>query len=294
MREYIIVTDSTCDLTDDLANEFGVLVLPLTFTIDGKDYQNYLDGREIDLNSFYKKMEEGHTPKTSQLNTVFIEDNFRKILQDNKDILYICFSSGLSGTYNAARIAKETLLDEFKDANILVVDSLCASAGEGLLVSEAAKKKKEGLSLEDNYNYLEGLKLRIKHSFTVLDVDYLKRGGRLKATAALAAKVLNIKPVLYVNDEGKLVALAKKHGRKAAINTILTNAIEGIDTTMEFLTIVSGAACIDDCNYCKNWLEEKYKELNIHSKVVITDIGPVIGAHSGPGTLAIFTIGNHR
>lgn len=294
MKEYVVVTDSTCDLTDELAKENQIEVLPLTFTIDGKDYLNYLDGREINLNDFYEKMKEGHNPKTSQLNAVFIEESFKKILEDGKDILYVCFSSGLSGTYNAARIAKENLLDEFKDANIYVVDSLCASAGEGLLVLEAAKKKNEGLSLEDNYNYLEALKLRIKHSFTVLDVDYLQRGGRLKATAALAAKVLNIKPVLYVNNEGKLVALAKKHGRRAAINTILTNAIDGIDKTMEFTTIVSGAACIDDCNYCKEWLEVKYKELNIHSKVVITNIGPVIGSHSGPGTLAIFTIGNHR
>ncbi|MCR5232170.1 MAG: DegV family protein [Acholeplasmatales bacterium] len=294
MKDFVIVTDSTCDLNHELEKELDIYVLPLNFTIDNITYLNYLDGREINLNDFYKKMEEGHTPKTSQLNQTFISDNFKKILDMNKDILYICFSSGLSGTFNAARLAKEELQEDYPDSKILIVDSLCASAGEGLLVYMAAKKKMAGATLDEVYKYTEDLKLRVKHSFTVLDVDYLKRGGRLKATAAFVAKALNIKPVLYVNDEGKLIALTKKHGRRAAINTILTNAIEGISLKEEFITIVSGAACMEDCLYCKNWLEEKYKELNVNSKVVITDIGPVIGSHSGPGTLAIFTIGDKR
>lgn len=294
MRDYIIVTDSTCDLTDELANEIGVPVLPLTFTVDGKDYFNYLDGREIDLNQFYQKMIDGATPKTAQLNIQYIKEKAKPILEQGLDILYISFSSGLSGSCNAARLAAEDLLEDYPNQRIEIVDSLCASAGEGLLVWMAAKKKKEGATLEENKNYCEELKLHVKHCFTVLDVEYLKRGGRLKPTVAFAAKILNIKPVLYVNNEGKLVALAKKHGRRAAVNAILENTIEGIETKEEFLTIVSGAICPEDCSYCKEWLENKYKEFNIPSKVIITNIGPVIGAHSGPGTLAIFTIGDHR
>ena len=294
MRDYVIVTDSTCDLTDEIAKEIKVPVLPLTFNVLGKDYLNYLDGREIDLDDFYQKMLDGATPKTTQLNIEFIKEKALPLLKEGKDILYISFSSGLSGSCNAARLAAEDLLEDFKDQKILIVDSLCASAGEGLLVWMAAKKKREGLYLEENYKYCEDLKLHVKHSFTVLDVEYLKRGGRLKPTAAFAAKLLNIKPVLYVNNEGKLVALAKKHGRRAAINAILENAILGIEEKEEFITIVSGAKCPEDCLYCKDWLENKYKELNINSKVVITNIGPVIGSHSGPGTLAIFTLGKER
>lgn len=294
MKEFVIVTDSTCDLNSQLEKELALTVLPLNFTIDNITYLNYLDGREINLNDFYKKMEEGHNPKTSQLNQTFIADNFREILEQGKDVLYVAFSSGLSGTFNAARSAKEALLEDYPDNKIILVDSLCASGGEGLLVYMAVKKKNEGATIEEVAAYLDDIKFRIRHSFTVLDVDYLKRGGRLNATAAFVAKALNIKPVLYVNDEGKLVALAKKHGRRAAINTILANSVENISTTDDFITIVSGAACPEDCLYCKNWLEEKYKELNIKSRIVITDIGPVIGSHSGPGTLAIFTICDKR
>ena len=294
MRNYKIIADSTCDLNANLEKEFDIEVMPLSFTIDGKTYQNFLDGREINLDDFYKKMEEGHNPKTSQINANSIEEVFRKYLELGNDILYICISSGISGTFNSARIAKEMLEEEYKDAKIIVIDSLCASAGEGLLVSLAVNKKKEGLSIEDNAKYLDKIKFNIKHSFTVLDVEYLKRGGRLKATAAFAAKVLNIKPVLYVNDEGKLIARGKKHGRKAAISSILNEAINGINTTDEFMTIVAGASCKADCDYCKAWLEEKYKELNVKSNIVITNIGPVIGSHSGPGTLAIFTLCDKR
>lgn len=294
MRDYVIVTDSTCDLTDEIVKELDVPVLPMSFMIDGNTYLNYLDGREMSLDTFYQKMLDGSSPKTTQLNIEYIKEKARPLLDEGKDILYISFSSGLSGSYNAARLASEDLLEDYKDQKILIVDSLCASGGEGLLVYMAALKKKSGLSLEENYKYCEDLKLHIKHNFTVLDVEYLKRGGRLKPTAAFAAKILNIKPVLHVNNEGKLVALAKKHGRRAAVNTILENALQGINTTDEFVTIVSGAYCPEDTKYCKEWLENRYLELGINSKVVITNIGPVIGSHSGPGTLAIFTIGDKR
>ena len=294
MKDYIIVTDSTCDLTDEMAKELGVLVLPLSFTIDGKEYKNYLDGREMNLSEFYQKMIDGHTPKTAQLNVTYIMDSARPTLDKGVDILYISFSSGLSGSYNAVRLATEQLLDEYPNSKIEIVDSLCASGGEGLLVWMTAMKKKEGATLEEAKAYCEDLKLHVKHSFTVLDLEYLKRGGRINATAAFAAKLLNIKPVLHVDNQGHLVALSKKHGRRASLNAICENALEGIDTTKNFITIISHADSLEDAKYCKEYLEAKYKEMNFDSKVVLTKIGPVIGAHSGPGTMAIFTINDKR
>lgn len=294
MKDYIIVTDSTCDLTDEMAKELGVLVLPLSFTIDGKEYKNYLDGREMNLSEFYQKMIDGHTPKTAQLNVTYIMDSARPTLDKGVDILYISFSSGLSGSYNAVRLATEQLLDEYPNSKIEIVDSLCASGGEGLLVWMTAMKKKEGATLEEAKAYCEDLKLHVKHSFTVLDLEYLKRGGRINATAAFAAKLLNIKPVLHVDNQGHLVALSKKHGRRASLNAICENALEGIDTTKKFITIISHADSLEDAKYCKEYLEAKYKEMNFDSKVVLTKIGPVIGAHSGPGTMAIFTINDKR
>lgn len=294
MREYVIVTDSTCDLTDEIVKELGVEVLPLCFTIDGKEYKNYLDGREIKLHEFYKKMVDGHTPKTAQLNVNFIMESARPILDKGLDILYISFSSGLSGSCNAVRLAKEQLLDDYADAKIEIVDSLCASGGEGLLVWMTAMNKKAGATLEENTKYCEDLKLHVKHSFTVADLEYLKRGGRIKATAAFAAKLLNIKPVLHVDNLGHLVALSKKHGRRAALNATCENALQGLDTTKKFITIVSHADSLEDAEYCKEYMEAKYKEMNFDSKVVLTNIGPVIGAHSGPGTIAVFTITDKR
>ena len=294
MKDYIIVTDSTIDLTDEMAKELGILVLPMTFTIDGKDYKNYLDGREIGLKEFYKKMVNGSTPKTTQLNVNYIMEHAKPVLDKNLDVLYISFSSGLSGSFNAVRLASEQLMLDYPDAKIEIVDSLCASGGEGLLVWMAVQKKNSGATLEENKEYLENLKLHVKHSFTVADLEYLKRGGRIKATAAFAAKLLNIKPVLHVDNEGHLVALAKKHGRRAALNATCENALAGLDTKAHFITIVSHADSLDDALYCKDYMEKKYVEMHFDSKVVITDIGPVIGAHSGPGTIAVFTISDKR
>ena len=294
MKDYIIVTDSTIDLTDEMAKELGILVLPMTFTIDGKEYKNYLDGREIGLEEFYQKMVNGSTPKTAQLNVNYIMEHAKPVLDKNLDVLYISYSSGLSGSFNAVRLASEQLMLDYPDAKIEIVDSLCASGGEGLLVWMAVQKKNSGATLEENKEYLENLKLHVKHSFTVADLEYLKRGGRIKATAAFAAKLLNIKPVLHVDNEGHLVALSKKHGRRAALNATCENALVGLDTKANFITIVSHADALEDALYCKDYIEKKYAEMHFDSKVVITPIGPVIGAHSGPGTIAVFTISEKR
>ena len=239
-------------------------------------------------------MVNGSTPKTAQLNVNYIMEHAKPVLDKNLDVLYISFSSGLSGSFNAVRLASEQLMLDYPDAKIEIVDSLCASGGEGLLVWMAVQKKNSGATLEENKEYLENLKLHVKHSFTVADLEYLKRGGRIKATAAFAAKLLNIKPVLHVDNEGHLVALSKKHGRRAALNATCENALVGLDTKANFITIVSHADALEDALYCKDYIEKKYAEMHFDSKVVITPIGPVIGAHSGPGTIAVFTISEKR
>lgn len=291
---YVIISDSTCDLTPELVGELKVKFMPFTFRIKGKEYSNYFDEREMKLKKFYEMLKEGEVATTSQLNVVFIQHYFRKYLKKKQDILYISFSSGLSGTFNSARLAIDDLKLEFPERTIEVMDSLCASAGQGLLVYQAAMNRNAGMSLRDNLSYCETYKKRIRHWFTVDDIDTLKRGGRLSASKALIAKVLNIKPVLNVDDGGHLQAVSKKAGRKSAIRQIVNNSIENIEIEEEFPTFISHANCLDEAMHAKELMEKLYEEKGVKSKIIITNIGPVIGAHAGPGTLAIFTIGDER
>ena len=290
MDNYVIITDSTCDLSDSLANELDLHVQPLTFIIEDKEYKNYLDEREMNLSDFYNQMRKGMTAKTAQLNIIDIENYFRPYLEKGLDILNICFSSGLSGTYNAMNLAKDELLEEFPDRKIIIIDSLNASTGEGLLAYNAALNKKNGMSLDDNAKCCLELKNRIKSWFIVDDLDTLKRGGRLSGATAFAAKLLNIKPVLKVNETGHLENVFKKRGRKASINQMVESSMENIDVDYKNYTFISHADCLDEALIVKDKLQEKFNELNIKSEIVISKIGPVIGAHAGPGTIAIFTV----
>ena len=215
MKEYIIVTDSTTDLPDNYVIEHNLKVIPLGFTINGT---NYLDNKELSSENFYKMILEGKIAKTSQINPDTFYRVFKEILNNGYGILGIFFSSGLSGTFNSARIAKDIILTEMPDAPIIVIDSLCASLGEGLLVHYAVKAQEDGLCLVDNAKYIEELKGKVAHWFTIMDMDTLKKGGRISASSAFFAKTLNINPVLHVSNDGKLVAKMKKIGRKGAIN----------------------------------------------------------------------------
>lgn len=294
MDNYVIISDSTCDLTQKMVDEIDVEVLPLTFSICGKEYKNYLDEREFQLDDFYSLMNKGEMAKTAQINVVDAIEFLKPILDNGNDVLFIAFSSGLSGSCNAIRLASEQLLDEYKERKIKIVDSLCASSGEGLLIYEAYENKKAGMSLEENFEAIEKLKFNVRHWFTVSQLETLRRGGRLSNAAAFAAKLLNIKPVLHVDDEGHLKAVYKKMGRKLAIKQLIESSINGYDMSKEHLTLISHADCIDDANKLKEMLEIEYNKNNIKSKIIICKIGPVIGAHAGPGTLALFTIGDKR
>ena len=294
MDNYVIISDSTCDLTEEMVQNLEIHIQPMTFRIQDHEYLNYLDERELPLTEFYNLMRKGEVATTAQLNIIGIESFFRPYLEQGLDILNIAFSSGLSGSYNAIRLAAEELLEEFPERKIVVIDSLCASGGEGVLVYQAALNRKKGLSLEENSNMLESFKFKIRHWFTVDDIDTLRRGGRLTGAKAFAAKVLNIKPVLNVDNEGHLKAIYKKVGRKMALRQLVDSTINEYDKSDSWITIISHADCLADANTLKGLLENAYQKEGITSEIIITKIGPVIGSHSGPGTLALFTIGDKR
>ena len=290
MQKYVILTDSTTDLPAYYAEENGLEVVPLGFMLDGLNYRNYLDNRELPSEEFYKKISEGKQAKTYQVNPEEFYEIFKKILDKGLGILAIIFSSGLSGTFNSARIAYEQIKEENPNAPIKIVDSLCASLGEGLLVHYALEEKRNGMSLDELAQYVEELKLRVSHWFTVMDMDTLKRGGRISASAAFFAKTLNINPVLHVSDEGKLVAKAKKIGRKNALNALVEKFLDTYTIDENKIVFISHSNCEKDAIKVMEAIKANTKITDF----LINKIGPVIGGHTGVGTVALFYISNKR
>ena len=290
MQDYIIITDSTTDLNIEMINPLNIEVLPLSFSIKGITYKDFADGRDIKIEEFYTKIREGEVSTTSQINPEDFIKAFKPHLEEGKDILYIAFSSGLSGTYSSAVIAKKELEGEFTERKIIVIDSLCASLGEGLLVYLAAKEKQKGKTIEELGEWLENKKKNLCHWFMVDDLKHLKRGGRLSATAAFFGSVLGIKPILHVNGLGKLALVEKKRGRLKAVNYIL-DKMEKTGQALEDQEIfISHGDCKDKALNMADLIKSKFKVKNIF----INTIGPVIGTHAGPGTLAVFFLGKER
>ncbi len=288
MKDYVIYADSACDISPDLLNEWGVKFcsLSLVFKDDPTEYNDY----DIPSKEFYERMRNGALPKTSAANMHKFCDEFQNIVEQGKDILYISFSTGLSATCNFAREAAADVMNRFEGSNITVVDSLCASAGYGLLVYLAVQKKNSGMSMSDLADYVDDLKLHISHWFTVDDLKYLKAGGRISATTALLGGMLNIKPVMKMNNEGKLISVSKARGRRGALKAIADKYVETAIDKKDGVVFISHGDCIDDANT----LAEMVKQ-NSGAKVkLITGIGPVIGSHSGPGTLALFFVAKER
>ncbi len=286
MNEYIIITDSACDISSDTLSAWGVKHASLTFKFSESDteYKN----EDLTAPEFYQKMREGAAAKTAAINIENFKDLFRPELKDGRDVLYIGFSSGLSNTYNAGRLAAEELLDEFPDRRVIAIDSLCASAGQGLLVYLAMKQKEAGSSIEETARFVMENRANVCHWFTVDDLKYLKRGGRVSPTAAFVGGMLNIKPVMHVDDEGKLVPVSKVRGRRAALRAI-AEQYDQLALDKNGTIFISHGDCIDDVNEMKALLEAAGGKVEI-----ITYVGPVIGSHSGPGTLAVFFMGSRR
>ncbi len=288
MSEYVIFTDSACDLSPDLLAEWGVSYRSLTFRFDGeeKEYRN----NEMDIKVFYDKMREGGVAKTAAVNVGEFTEAFEEILNSGKDILYVGFSSGLSTTYNSGRLAAEQLAPQYPDRKIMTVDTLAASAGEGLLLALTVEKKNTGASIEETAAYLESIKLNMCHWYTVDDLVYLKRGGRVSATAAFFGNALGIKPVMHMDNEGHLVNVSKVRGRRAAIAAMAEKYVATACDPENGKIYISHADCMDDVMLLADMIKSKTGG----TVDIITDVGTVIGAHSGPGTLALFFLGTER
>ena len=288
MNKYVLFTDSACDLKPEILNEWGVGYDELTFRFDTED-KSYLNF-EMPTGEFYEKMKGGAVAKTAAINPDTFIASFEKILKEGKDILHLAFSSGLSTTYNSARIAAESLKESYPERKIIVIDTLAASAGQGLLVYLAKKKKDEGATLEENAEYVKSLIFKLCHWFTVDDLVYLKRGGRISALSYIVGNAIGIKPVLHVDNEGHLVSVQKVRGRRTAIDTIVKKYEELADDKEGATLYISHADCERDVKIFADAIKAKFG----NDVDLVTDVGPVIGAHSGPGTLALFFVGKER
>ena len=290
MADFVIVTDATSDLTPALVEELGVIVLPMPFTVDGKDYFNYPDSREMDPHVFYDLLRAEKQSTTAQLTTAVFIDAFSPFLEEGKDVLYMAFSSALSGTYDSSRMAAEELRGKYPDRKILPVDTKAASMGQALMVYYAAQQKKAGKTIDETASYVEENRLKIAHWFTVDDLNHLKRGGRVSSAAALFGSLLGIKPVLHVDDEGRLIPMSKVRGRENALKALVDRMEEtALNPKTDMVFISHG----DDPAAAAR-VEQMVKDRLGVPTVITGPIGPVIGSHSGPGTVALFFLTSRR
>ncbi len=290
MCEFSIVTDSAADLPDELVREMGVEVIPLRFTIDGQTYEDHPDRRDMPIKEFYDRLRAGQMGSTAAINVGDYHDALRPILESGRDVLVLAFSSGLSTTYQSAVIAAEELREEFPERTIAVVDTLCASLGEGLLVWHAVNLKKEGKSLEEVRDWVEAKKLNLIHWVAVDDLNHLKRGGRISATTAFVGGMLSIKPIIHVDNEGKLINVGKVRGRMASLKSVADKVLELAEPKQGQMIFISHSDCLEDAEV----IGERLKAEGLAREVVYNHIGPVIGSHTGPGTVAVFGLGTER
>lgn len=287
MREFIIATDSTVDLQKTFLEEKNVLTISLSYIMDGITYKD-LDG--LSHEEFFEKLKNGSLPTTSQINPEEAKKALETVLKEGKDILYIGFSSGLSGSYNSVRMAAEDLKEEYPEAKVVVIDSLCASMGEGLLLYKALQLKEEEKSLEEIVNWIEENKLHICHNVTVDDLNHLHRGGRISKTTAILGTMVKIKPIIHMNNEGKLVVIGKERGRKKSLLTLLDRMEKQMQGYENDVVMITHGNCIEDAKY----LEEQIKNRFGIENIIINGIGSVIGSHTGAGVVAVFFMGNER
>lgn len=287
---FEIVTDSSCNLTEATIDELGLHILPLTFMVDGTEHRSYLKGQVTDLKQFYTMMRAGKVIKTSLPNVAESEQTLRSILDAGKDVLYLGFSSGLSGTYESTALLCRQLSDAYPDRKLVAVDTLAASGGEGLLVYHAAQLARAGKSLEKVAQWVEDNKLHLAHWFTVDDLMFLFRGGRVSRTSAWAGTMLNIKPVMHVDDEGHLIPLEKVRGRKKSLKALVKHMAASVNRPIQEPIFITHGDCIEDAEYLAGLVRD---ELGV-SDIRINYVDPVIGAHSGPGTMALFFLADKR
>lgn len=290
MSDYYILTDSTSDLTPELVEQLDIDVLPMDFIIGDNTYHHYPDSHELNETDFYKCLRDGKISKTVQINICTFIEYFEKYLKEKKDVLYISFSSALSGTYNSACLAAKDLEKTYKDNKIVIVDSKCASMGLGLLVYNAVQKKKEGLTIDELEKWITEARDHLCHWFTVDDLFHLKRGGRVSSATAVFGTMLNIKPVMHVDLVGRLIPVEKVRGRRQSLDSLVEHMKKTVSNAKDQVIFISHGDCIEDAEYVKNLVEKKFSP----KKVCINYIGPIVGSHSGPGTVALFFMGSEK
>lgn len=290
MQDFSIVTDSSCDLPPRMAQQMGLTVLPLTFRLQGRDYQNWLDGREMSFEEFYLHIRQGEPCTTSAVNVERFTAGIEALLRRGQDVLCICFSSGLSNTYNAARMACASLAPRYPGRTLRVVDTLAASLGQGLLIWHAARLRGEGMDAGAVADWIEENKLHLCHWFTVDDLNYLRRGGRISGATALLGTMLNIKPVLHMDNAGHLVSVGKARGRRRALDALVSHMAQTAIEPEKQMVFISHCDARQDAAYVAQAVREK---LGV-PQTVLNFVGPVIGAHAGPGTVALFFLGTER
>ena len=290
MENFTIITDSSCDLPSSMIDSLKVGVVPLSVRLDDTDYVNYLDWREIAPTTFYNKLRDGSAVQTSAPSIDdFISEMTRELL-DGNDVLCLSFSSTLSNTYNTARIAGEMMSEKFPDRKIIVIDTLCGGMGQGLLVYLAVIYKRRGNTIEDTAAYIERLRMNICHLISVADLKFIRRGGRISTAAAAVGSILNIRPLLHLNDNSAITSLSKVRTKKALINAFVDRVKKTIIKPEKQTVFISHADCEQDAREISDRLK---KECGI-KRTIINYIGPVLGAHGGPGALAVFYIGECR
>lgn len=290
MKDYVIITDATADIPVEMLEELGIEVIPMDFEMGGRSYRHFPDGRDMDLHEFYDRMRAGQMSTTTQINCTMYNSYFEPVLKDGKDILYICFSSGLSGTYQAAQIAISDLAEKYPKNKVVCVDSRAATLGEGLLVISAVQKRREGTPLDELAHWVENSSFHVCHWFTVDDLNHLRRGGRISAVSAVAGSALGIKPILHVDNAGCLVPVSKVRGRKNALNDLVNRMEKSCVCPKEQVAFIVHGDCLDDANYVADLIKER-----LHVKdIVINFVGPIIGTHTGPGIVGLIFFGTEK
>lgn len=284
MSSFHIFTDSSCDLPMEMQKAYDLKVMQLEVIIDGEEP---ILNRDIEAKAFYQKLREGVNAKTAAVTPGFFEEHMRKSLEEGADILYIGFSSGLSTTYNSGAMILKELQEEFPERKMLHIDTMCASVGQGLLVHYAALQREAGKSIEEVYDGVMAMKDKIHHQVTVDDLFFLQRGGRVSATAAVAGSILNIKPMIVVTSEGKLENVAKARGRKKGMKELVEYMKATADVDTWKYVFISHGDCLEEAEAVKAMVQEEYPNV----EVIISDVGPVIGAHTGPGVIALCHMG---
>ena len=290
MSDFVILTDSSADLSAQLAEELDVQVLPLTVTIGGREYRDWPDHRELDPGQFYARLRGGELATTAGVNVASYVEILEPLLQAGRDVLILAFSSGLSTTYNSSAVAVQELGEKYPERKLYTVDTLCASQGQGLMVWYAAQQRALGWSIEEVRDWVESHRLNLCHQFTVDDLYFLKRGGRVSAAAAVVGSMLHIKPVLHVDNEGHLINIGRVRGRQASLKALVDRMEETAIDSGSLTVFISHGDCLDDARTVADMVKKRFGVQD----VFINYVGPVIGAHSGPGTVALFYMGTAR